>query len=141
MALATYDPKKIVITLGGTPIVGLADGTFVSFERINDAYSITTGADGLTTRTKTNDKSGTLTLTLQQSSLSNNFLSTIYNLDETANAGVVALGIKDILGLSIVTAGFAWIKKLPVVEYGNELSNREWMIDCADTKVFVGGNI
>ncbi len=76
MRLATYVPRKIVITLGGTVVTGYADGTFVSFERTSDAFNVITGADNLTTRTKTNDKSGTLTLTLQQTRISNDKLST-----------------------------------------------------------------
>ena len=141
MSLATYDPRKIVVTCGGSIITGYADGTFVSFERINDAFTTTTGADNLTTRTKTNDKSATLTLTLQQTSISNDVLSAFYNLDETGNAGIFSVSIKDVLGTTLVTARAGWIRKLPVIEYGNELSNREWVIDCADTIVTAGGNV
>jgi hypothetical protein len=140
MAFSSYDPKKIVITLGGTPITGYADGTFANFERTNDTFSMTTGADNLTTRTKRNDKSGSLTITLQQTSLSNDILTTFAILDETANQGIFSMQIKDTLGTTLVSAKSAWVRKYAPIERGNELSNTEWIIDCADTTVVVGSN-
>jgi hypothetical protein len=140
MAFADYDPKKIVVTLGGTPITGFVDGTFVNFERTNDAFSMTTGADNLTTRTKRNDKSGTLILTLQQTSPSNDLLSTFANLDETASSGVFSLQVKDALGTTVVNSPAAWIRKFAPIERGNEHSPVEWTIDCADSTLVVGSN-
>jgi hypothetical protein len=141
MSLATYDPRKITVTLGGTIVTGYADGTFVSVERTSDAFTMVTGADNLTTRTKTNDKSGTLTLTLQQTSVSNDIISGFASLDETANVGVFSLLVKDVLGTTLIQARSAWVRKLPVIEYGNELSNREWLIDFTDSSIVAGGNI
>ena len=140
MAFANYDPKKIVVTVGGAPVTGYADGTFVNFERTNDAFSMVTGADNLTTRTKRNDKSGTLTLTLQQTSPSNDLLSTFANLDETDNVGVFSLQVKDAIGTTVVNAPAAWVRKFAPIERGNELSNTEWTIDCADSTITVGSN-
>lgn len=140
MSFSEYDPKKITITLGGVVVTGYADGTFVGFERTSDAYTMTTGADNLTTRVKSNDKSGTITITLQQSSVTNNILSSFAALDESANVGVFSFLMKDILGTTLVTAKAAWVKKLPAIEFGNELTNREWVLDCSDSKVTAGGN-
>lgn len=140
MATRTYDPKAITVVIGGFPMGGFADGTFVSVMRSNDAFTKTVGADGDTTRVKSNDKSGELTLTLDQTSLSNDALSTIAIRDELANAGVVTVRIKDLLGASLYVSATGWIRKVPEVEYGKETSTREWVLDLADLETFTGGN-
>lgn len=140
MATRTYDPKSVSVIIGGFPISGFADGTFINAMRSNDAFTKTTGADGDTTRVKSNDKSGELTITLDQTSLSNDVLTSIALRDELANAGVVTIRIKDILGASTFVSATGWIRKIPEVEYGKETSTREWVFDMSDFEMFVGGN-
>jgi hypothetical protein len=140
MAIRTYDPKSIAIIVGGVPITGLADGTFLTAMRANDAFTKSVGADGDTTRVKSNDKSGEVTITLDKTSLSNDYLSSVYLRDELANAGVVTIRIKDLLGASTYVSATGWIRKLPEVEYSKETSTNEWVFDIADFGMFVGGN-
>lgn len=140
MALRTYDPASVVVSVGGVPMSGYADGTFVSVDRDDDAFTKVTGADGNTTRIKTNNRAGFLTLTLLQSSPSNDVLSGIAQLDEAANAGVVPVLIKDLSGTSIYFSATGWVRKYPTSDFGKEINNREWIIDLADLDVFVGSN-
>jgi hypothetical protein len=139
MAVKTYDPKKVVVSVGGVPISGYADGTFVNISRQNDAFTSVAGADGEVSRAKSNDKRGEMTLTLLQTSLSNDVLSGIAQLDEKSNLGVVPVIVKDISGLSTYFAGSAWIKKMPDSGFGKEIENREWVFELAEMEVFVGG--
>jgi hypothetical protein len=140
MALKTYDPKKIVVIVGGAIITGFADGAFVRVERNNDTFSIASGSDGEVTRVKSNDKTGRITLTLQASSDSNDILSGFTALDELANAGVVPVLIKDVLGTSLATAARAWVVKPPAAEFGKEVGTREWVLETDELVWFVGGN-
>ena len=50
--LATYDPKNVKVNVGGVPILGFADGTFITVERTSDNFEKITGADNRTTRIK-----------------------------------------------------------------------------------------
>lgn len=140
MATKTYDPKSVTVVIGGFPISGFADGTFINIMRSSDAFTKTVGADGDTTRVKSNDKSGEMTITLDMTSISNDVLTTIALRDELANAGVVTVRIKDLLGASTYVSATGWIRKLPEVEYSKETSTREWVIDMGDLEMFVGGN-
>lgn len=140
MALKTYDPASVVVSVGGVPMSGYADGTFVSVDRDEDAFTKVTGADGNTTRVKTNNRSGSLTLTLMQSSPSNDVLSGFAQLDEALNAGVVPVLIKDLSGTSTYFSATGWIRKYATSDFGKEINNREWIIDLADLDVFVGSN-
>lgn len=137
---ATYDPGKVVVNVGGIPIEGFADGTFVNVERSSDTFTKSTGADNRTTRIKQGDKSGTITITLSQSSPSNDVLSGIMLLDETTNDGVVPILVKDLLGTTLAVSAYSWIRKPPAAPFAKSISNREWIFDCADLNMYIGGN-
>lgn len=140
MSVRSYDPSQVVVTVNGAQMSGFADGTFVSVIRSNDAFTKVTGADGVTSRSKSSDKSGELTITLAQTSPSNDILSALATLDELSSLGVVAIAVKDISGRSLFASGNAWIRKVPDSAFGKEIDNREWVFDCADLAPFVGGN-
>jgi len=140
MPVKTYDPKLVVLTVGGVPISGYADGTFIVVERSNDMFSKVSGADGQVSRAKANDRSGTVTVTLAQTSPSNDALQAIAVLDEKSNQGVKPVSCKDISGRSTFFSAFVWIRKVPNAEFGKEITNREWVLDCADLEMNVAGN-
>ena len=140
MSVRTYDPASVAVLVGGVPITGYADGTFVTVARDSDTFQKVSGADGQVARSKTNDKTGTLTITLMQTSASNDVLEGIAALDELTSTGIVPTLVKDNSGRSIHFAGNSWIRKVPDAEFGKEISNREWVIDLADLVPFNGGN-
>ncbi len=139
-AATTFDPALVIVSIGGVTMHGFADGTFVNVERERDTFTKNVGADGEVTRVKTNDKSGMLSLTLQQASGSNDLLSGFAQLDEQANSGIVPVLIEDKSGRTVLFSAEGWIRKPPAVEFGNEASTREWVLDLAKIDYFVGGN-
>lgn len=137
----TYDPKQIVVTFNGVPIVGFADGTFISVSPSGDRFTKTVGADGEVGRSKSNDNTSEVTITLLQTSLSNDYLNSQMLLDKLTNSGKGTLQIKDMAGTSVHFWKEAWIKTPPDGEYSKEISERSWVFDTgqADIEVF-GGN-
>lgn len=119
---------------------GYADGTFLEITADNQQFTKVTGADGYTTRVKSNNYGGVMTLTLAQSSPSNDALSIILNADRATNAGVVPILIKDMSGTTVMFSAAGWIQQFPDVTYGNEMNNRAWAIELADIDIFIGGN-
>ena len=140
MSVKTYDPKNVSISLNGIPLNGFADGTFLTVEREEDAFNKTVGSDGIVSRAKSNNRSGMATLTLSQTSPSNDVLSSIALADELDNAGVGSFVVKDQLGTTKVFAGTAWVRKIASPSFGKEIENREWVIDLAQVDIFTGGN-
>lgn len=136
----TYDPKQIVLTIGGVPMGGFADGTFISIERTSDTFEKVSGADGVVSRAKLNDYSGSLALTLAQTSPSNDVLSGFAIADEATSDGVVPILCKDIGGTTTIFSAKGWVRKPATVELGKAINNREWNLDLADLDIFVGGN-
>jgi len=140
MALATFDPKSVVISVGGVPMSGFADGTFLEITADNQQFSKVVGADGFTTRVKSNNYGAVMTLTLSQSSPSNDVLSAFLQLDRLSNNGVVPILIKDMSGTTVVFSATGWIQQFPDMAFGSEINNRAWAIDLADIDIFIGGN-
>jgi hypothetical protein len=138
VAILTYDPKLVNATLGGIVILGYADGKFIEIERNTDTFELTVGASGETARTQSNNRGAKATFTLLQSSISNDNLSSLAQLDELTAAGVGAFSVGD-SGTTYVHAPNAWIKKFPKIERGKELSTVEWVIECDSLDVFAGG--
>lgn len=136
----TYAADAVQIIVGGVPISGLADGTFVNIERDEQAYTKTTGADGTTSRARTGNRSGSITLTLQQTSPSNDVLSGFLVADEAGDQGVVPVLVKDTSGRTLCYASAAWVQQMPSQDFAKEVNEREWTLDCARIDAFVGGN-
>lgn len=140
MAVYTYDPAQIIVSIAGIPISGYTDATFLEIVRNEDTWSMVTGADGYTTRGKTNNKSGQITLTLKQSSPSNDVLSGLMQLDELSNSGIFPILIKDISGNSTYFSGQGWIQSWPTSTFDKAITDRQWIIAVAELDLFVGGN-
>jgi len=138
--IRTYDPKNVRITAGGVTILGFPDGVFVTAERFSEAYTHVEGVDNFNTRIKTNKKAGSIKFMIQQSSPSNNYLSSLAIADENLSDGIIPITIIDFKGDSKIIAPQCWITKFPLVEFGNEISIREWEFHTSSFEVFIGGN-
>lgn len=137
--MKNYDPKLVVVTFAGIQIQGYAAGTFVRVEREVDAYSKEAGSAGDVTRVRSRNRSGSVTVTLQAEAPTNDLLTVRAKLDELSNAGSGALMVKNINGTTICQAKDAWIRKMPNVEYADAANPREWVLDCAELNMTVGG--
>lgn len=140
MAVKTYDPKQIILIVGGNQMSGFADGTFITVERIEDAFSMQVGVDGEGTRSKSNNRSGRVTFSLMQSSDSNQVLSALALADDVSNAGAVPLMVKDNNGDSLYIAETAWIKKVADSPFAREAGPREWVMETDVLVANVAGN-
>lgn len=142
MPAKVYNPKEVTIIFGPVIVTGFADGTFLSVDFNEDAFTLQVGTDGEGTRSKSNNDSATIAFTLMQSSDSNDLLSALHNIDKNTPSGdgIVPLLIKDLQGSSLYTAETAWIRKAPTSEFAREAGPREWTIETDKLVAFVGSN-
>ncbi len=124
-----YSPADVALSVHGNIISGFSDGAMVVVEREVDAFTKVVGADGEVSRTRSANKSGSVTITLKQDSDSNSILGAIAALDELTGAETGPLALTDLAGNTVFAAN-CWVKKLPKVEYGKDLTNREWVLEC-----------
>lgn len=141
-----YDPDGIIVTVNAIPVQGFAPGTFVRVERDEDTFTEQVGAGGDVVRVRNRNRMGKVTITLLQSSPTNDQLSLMHRADELTAPGVVSTGVgqvmvKELNGATVAGGANAWVRKPPQIEFGAEASNREWVIQVADMDMFVGGEI
>lgn len=140
--LTIYDFDQVTVGVGNIIVDGFAEGDGVMIEPDAAVFVKVTGADGKTTRTKTLNKGAKVTITLAQSSLTNDKFSALITADAEApnGAGVVPLYIRDKSGRGLWTAAQCWLSELPSVDLKNEVTSRVWVIECAKLVRFDGGN-
>lgn len=136
----TYSANQVLVVYNGKIVQGIALDNGIQIERNVDAVTGMAGTDGSYTRSITANKSGRVTLTLNQSSPSNDDLMAQAQADELNGTGVGALFIKDNLGTTLVTAAEAWIVKLPQVAFAEAAGTRQWVLEAAVLNVTIGGN-
>lgn len=139
--MKTYDPKQVQVIVGGIPLRGYADGSFIRVAPRNAAWVLDVGADGEAARAKSNDYSGSIEVELMQSSESNIHLSNVLLVDKTNNAGVVPITIRDTSGRSLHFSEQCFLEQAPESAYSKSNETRVWRFLCADMDInFVGGN-
>lgn len=138
--MKTYNPKKVSVSFRGRLLTGFAPGTFIAAARNGDSFAVEVGADGEAARVAFQDFSGTIKLTLQQTSAANDLLSNFLETDELSNTGTGVLFVKDASGRTLLSCPEAWIKKPADSELAKDLGSREWTFEAALIRIFNGGN-
>lgn len=141
MTVKQYDPSKVRVIFAGRALSGFADGTFITASRRNPTWTLMSGADGETARSKSNDRTGTVVLTLLQSSSSNDVLSAKALLDELSGTGVGPILIQDLFGTTLVQGETAFIEKPADIVLAKEIEAREWTLLVSEMNIFVGGSL
>lgn len=139
-----YDPTQVVVTFAGFELTMFASGTFVSATRDDDAFETVAGAQGDITRVYKANRAGVVTLTLQQSSPSNDVLSARHATDVaelTRGQGAGELTVKDLNGTTLIQADTAWVVRPPETTFSDGLESREWQLACADLDMRAGGSL
>src|SRR6266702_8686783 len=131
MGTKTYDPNQIKANFGPHLLTGFAKGTFIKVTRDEDTFKKYVGADGVVTRIRSRNKSGSIEFTLSQASPSNDFLSAIALQDELLGTGIMPAAVKDMNGTTLAAGGEAWVVKPAETEYGDDATTRPWKIDVA----------
>lgn len=138
MSVSTYDPKSVSLIIGGLPITGFAEDSFIEIERDEELYTTEAGADGEITRSKVVSDTATCRVTLQQSSRDNAILSALHTADRLSNAGITPFLFQE--GLNVVAGAQCWVQKLPTLEYGKTAGGRQWEIRIAKAEFTINGN-
>jgi len=140
--IRTYNAAKVVVIYNGFSITGFADGTFINITMQNDGITTQVGADGELARAVNADRRCIVTVTLQQTSPANDFLSAMFMVDALTCGGRIGpILVQDLCGDTLFAASEAWIVKPADIEFGKEVTTRAWAIHTGAPGVYlVGGN-
>lgn len=126
--MQTYDPQDVSVVVDGTILTGFAEGTFIRGEKASDTFTKHVGALGEVDRSRNADPSGTLTITLKQTSPSNGLLNRLAKSKSTFNARVIDRNSRNLQA----GGNTCWIQKAPAFDRSDAITNREWIIVVAD---------
>lgn len=135
MPSRTYSSKKVVITFNGVLITGLGDATFLTVAKNSDGMELKVGADGESAVAESPDESGIATVTVLNTSPSNDYLSTCAN---QKTRGVFQA--KDLSGRMLVNAPDCWVKKMADITKSKSVESSAWAFESGDMNMNNAGN-
>jgi hypothetical protein len=138
-----YNPADIQITLGGIPVSGFGEGAFISVKFDKPAAEVQQGADGyVAVLSKPAGRTATATLRLQQTSMANATLyAALAKQQASGGFGLPAFQILNSRSQEVAIFPQAVILDTATLEYGDALSEREWMLQGRCEAVFTGSPV
>lgn len=165
MTVATYSPSDVSVVYGMKHLNGFMDGSFISIKRETALFSHQRAMDGTLALAMQKYSTYTVTLTLAQTSDSNQFLHSLQKLmlksltklDSTSPfSGLSSLSgikttvsnvisklpfiIRDGSGNSVFFARDVWLDTEPDVTYSAGMESRVWTIKCLNATNSIAGN-
>jgi len=144
--VATLSPTDVTVVISQASfthvVSGYSEDSNITVERGSDSYEKHVGIDNKTSRVYKSDKSGMITLSLAQTSVSNDVLDLLQRNDAAArnSSGLFSVTVKDGSGRSVYHSLEAWISKVPNSAFGSSMQMREWVIQAAEMTSIIGGN-
>lgn len=139
-ALKTYNFNQVSVVFGGAVIGGFGQNGGISIEFNEDVWEPVVGADGEESRARKNDNGAECTITLMQTSSSNDVLQGFLELDIATGRGALPLAITDMSGRSVYFTSAAYIKSRPSATFNSNVEEREWVIRMLDVTDYAGGH-
>lgn len=134
----TYSPTDLSLSFGGYQIAGWDS---ISIVRNAPSFVTVRGIRGKHTRVPSGDTSATITVSILQTSPSNDVLSEVHRQDIESGTSRLDIMLKDSSGNSVFSSDEAYIVSYPETTYSNGFEYRSWTIYCQTTKSYiVGGN-
>lgn len=138
--MKTYKPEEISLIIDGHIVSGFAEGSIITVERDEDSFTFVPSTTGGGSRSKNANKAGKITFRLQQTSESNQVMSTLVKNDEDTGEGVVSALVRDNSGNDKHGADEGYITRPAKAEYAKEISNPEWIYQAEELEMNLGGN-
>ena len=135
----SYSPDKILNLVNGVPTTGFGEDTFITITPATDLSSVRVGADGEIARSRSSNKVCTIEVTLLQTSLSNDYFSSIVELDEVSGGLLFPFMVQDLRGRTMFMASQAWISQRPPIVFGREAGDRTWQFTTGRPSIWLAG--
>lgn len=140
MAIATYDPRNVIVTYNGQTISGFGADSIIKVSRTEDSWTFKPSASGGGARSRNPNKQGTIEITLQNKSPSMAVLSAFAVADELRGEGVGEFLVKDAsTNAALCQARNAWIKKPADWERHKEVGETTWTLETDEVSIVHDG--
>lgn len=147
--LASYRPSSIVIAIthprtnASHIIGGLAKDSLVDIEQPEAIWTEKVLNNGETVRTHSKDNTLRLTLHLDQTSASNDFLTALSKYDDkdlTGRDGIFTCTFADKSSRTYVYSAECFVKRPMSYTFGSDTSVRDWVIVLSNADQYLGGS-
>ena len=136
-----YLPEEVYVVIAGVlNAEGFAEGSFINITKDEMPYRSRTTADGQVIRIYRNSQTYTVDLTFHIGSISNDFLTKLWQLDEITQKAKFPLLIKDGSGSDLFFSATSWIEGLPSLTKSTGVDTRTWRIKCSSAVINYGNN-
>lgn len=126
--MRTYNPKDVILVVGGRAITGHADDSFIAAEKTEDGFTEYVGAKGEVSVAINANETGMIRITLASTSPSISYLNRLANRREIVSANVIDMNTN-----GIRAGGTECMVRKPAnAEWGKEVGTREFEIFVAD---------
>jgi hypothetical protein len=148
-SVAVADADQYVLQIAGTNISlgagqsGYGDGKWLTIKQKSPSFTSKEGTDGSVARAKTNRRLIEAQLVLLQTAESNDFLSSLHQLDvnQPNGAGIGSFLLKDLQGTTFVKCSQLWIVTFADIELDRDVSMRTWTFEGPWSVFVVGSNL
>lgn len=135
--MASYDPTKVTVVVGGVPMRAFADGLMVEAEFSVDQSSMHIGTQGEGRHIDNKDKSGTITVRLADYSVSNETLQGFYE----AGAPIPIILQDKTTKADLVFAEECKLRKVPNMGKSDETIINEWVFNAIRMNIVHSGDV
>ncbi|AXN57734.1 structural protein [Serratia phage vB_SmaM-Kashira] len=125
-----YDPQKVILYMLGQKVSGYAADTKIVVSRNNDHLTPHMGVDGELSLALSRDRSGVMTVSLQNTAAWNGYLAQWQKQVDVTGRALFPVQLEGSQGLSINT--FGWIQRQPDLTYGSTVEQMDWEIGLLD---------
>ena len=141
MAIETYSPVDVLMNVNHNALFEFSDGDMVTVEMPDGSFKTSIGADGFGARGEIASRMIRFTLTLQQTSPSNDYLASLLRADEFTKTSTFPVELMDGRGRTICGANEAYIVGKPEAGFKKDMETRKWVIEAVAGEMNVGGNL
>lgn len=124
----TYNLKRCKVAINSIPIEGFGETDALSFEPNEDSWTLTVGGDGEKTRSRMNNDSFTITLTLMQNSAAMAVLQQAHMADILSGNAKFSLEVIDLETPEALVVPECWVMRQPTIAFARQVGEREWRL-------------
>lgn len=135
--LATYSPDEVKLQVEKYLCAGWER---ITIKRSGPMYKFIKGIRNKHTRVRDSDTSAVITISVIQTSQTNEVFSEILRQDYVEQTGRFNLLLKDLSGNSLFSSSEAYLSGFPSVTYEDDITFNEWEIICQTTNNYEIGN-
>lgn len=125
-SVLTYSPSDVKLVVAGYTLGGIMD---ISVVWSTPPFSMRRGIRGRNTRVYNRDLSATLTINVQQTSVTNDVLFQILRNDRREGVARLDLALSDNSGRSVLQTTEAYVSQYPDLSYSMGFNPRQWTFE------------